>query len=574
MLGRPENIDEKIGSGIYKGDFAHYKQLYGVPVGQNLDVFKLVPDELKFSSFVHKFLNNEIHVKMIPPFDLFMTDAPVDIKEVTKTLGPKSPLKAANGSDTAPATPGKAVKAVNSLTKTSSGKRMVIGHKFTKKVNTVYNAIRTNVAAEPPSDPQKLKRTLDLISYLYKNNLLKTIKCQDVMVKFAIKGKVPFFKDWAKREDVKVKGTGGLGSCVLSSSDDKDDDDDSDDEDDDEEDDASAGEGKAAASSTKEGRKLSSTKNPKKKKNKRKKNSNERGLMGLRKSDHWGSPRAGQSLIEIDPPSTNTRSKSSPVPAKDNRKCAAAPSQSEPANKKGNTEVVDVDKDDTPPHGDTAPTDPNLQAMIDWVQNGVGENGVRLSDDARKSVIAALVKQSEDEAIKRMTMNDLKRINDLENARKAAHSDVILEDNESSQTNATMADAKPDKTNDLKEDGQEESPANATKDDAKEGANDNGSGTELEEAPKDHEEVKSDNEKGQPGEENPKETTVKETTVEEKDSNAAQSERNGMGGTDEFERCVIWLPNASIRTKLFNLFKSKSWPNSPECFSATTFPDT
>ena len=91
VMARPESTDGKVGSGIYKGDFEHYKQMYDVPADQKLDVFKLVPDELKFSSFVRKFLNNEIDVELIPAFKIFMDDAPEDIEDIAKALLPKSP---------------------------------------------------------------------------------------------------------------------------------------------------------------------------------------------------------------------------------------------------------------------------------------------------------------------------------------------------------------------------------------------------------------------------------------------------------------------------------------------------
>jgi len=88
-------------------------------------------------------------------------------------------------------------------------------------------------------------------------------------------------------------------------------------------------------------------------------------------------------------------------------------------------------------------------------------------------------------------------------------------------------------------------------------ANEDAKGTETEEVP-------TDNEEGQSEKEKPKETTAKE-----KDNTAAPTGRNGMGGLDKFDRHVIFIPNTSIRTKMFNLFKSKAWPKAPQYHAVT-----
>jgi len=197
-----------------------------------------------------------------------------------------------------------------------------------------------------------------------------------------------------------------------------------------------------------------------------------------------------------------------------------------------------------------------------------------MPEDKKQTFIAALLKSFEEEAIKKTTMEELRRIRDLEKARKPARSVPGVGARKPAASvpgvgTITANDVAEDKAgnakDDAKDDEKEDIPAESEKTDE---GKDDGKQETAEDVKEDEMDTARENE-GDPetfdaeGEETRKEDSDKESSEDEKETIPHPTARNGMGGLDELERRVTWLPNATIRTKMCNLFKSKAWPKEP-----------
>ena len=536
QLKRPENTDKLVGSGIFAGDFDYYKDLYGVPRNEKMDLFRILPRELSFSHFVRRFLNNEIDVDTIVPFQEFMAPPPA-IDDVAAAL---STVPGGSGGVGTPSTPSKIVRATNSLTKTNSGQQLK-GQTFSKRVNFVYKAIFAAVKSEPSSDPSVLQRTTGLLGDLYKSNLIKTVKLQDTLLKMAIRKKADFVTTWIEESGTKRKGKGGLGSCVMSSS--ESDDGDGEDHNDDDDNDGA----------------------PKPRSNKRKNKKSKRDrLSKVRKLHNFDNDISAKAPVMAEESVVDEIGDEAEEPKKKmSRATGAKATRPKP---KQNADKVTIDVD--------AESEEEFSPDLDSIEMSIGmrqalEHSTGLNTKAGNAMRRALW----NEALEQYRLGTYKHDATLRAAREG--SNMVSGGPAGKPDDQVGTPENPDDANKPPSEEQEAA-ANVG---APSDAEDNGepaSADVTRENPDDanqppsEEQGAADNvgaspdaeDKGEPASEDENAGGDNNTAADGNETGGSVSlEINGIGAVDDLDRNIVIFPNPSIRKVMENLFRTVQWPD-------------